>query len=136
MQRLIITLTIAISVVVPGGASAQWNVEPKSVTVDEVARWAEAKKMTAVDVNGEKTRATQGVIPGAVLLSSSSQYDSSELPANKNTKLVFYCASQMCSSSHAAARRAIELGYTDVAVLPAGITGWKSAGHATLKPNS
>ncbi|HTY57046.1 MAG TPA: hypothetical protein VMB26_17695 [Candidatus Binataceae bacterium] len=31
-------------------------------------------------------------------------------------------------ASHAAARRAVQAGYTDVSVMADGITGWKSAG--------
>jgi rhodanese-related sulfurtransferase len=36
-----------------------------------------------------------------------------------------------CGASHVAAERAIEAGYSDVAVLPDGIKGWKQAGQAT-----
>ena len=45
------------------------------------------------DANGWGLRSTAGVIPGAHLLSSDDKYDvAKELPANKNAKLVFYCA--------------------------------------------
>ena len=54
-----------------------------------------------------------------------------ELPADKNAKLVFYCANTMCKASEQAANRALEAGYVDVAVLPDGIMGWKSAGQKT-----
>jgi rhodanese-related sulfurtransferase len=91
---------------------------------------------TPVDANGKETRAKQGVIPGAVLLTSSSQYAVEELPKEKDAKLVFYCANEKCSASHKAAKRALENGYTDVAVLPEGIAGWKQAGQPTQKPNS
>lgn len=44
------------------------------------------------DANHPSTREHFGVIQGAHLLSSSDKYDvAKELPANKNTKLVFYC---------------------------------------------
>ncbi len=94
------------------------------------------KKATPIDANGKETRSSQGVIPGAVLLTSSSQYDIKELPADKDSKLVFYCANQKCGASHQAAKRAMENGYTNVAVLPEGISGWKQAGQPTAKPNS
>ena len=70
--------------------------------------------------------------PG-VLLSSSSEYKLTELPADKASKLVFYCANASCKASDAAARRAQDAGYT-VAVLQEGIMGWKKAGQATAKP--
>jgi hypothetical protein len=45
------------------------------------------------DANGWGLRSTAGVIPGAHLLTSDDKYDvAKELPANKNAKLVFYCA--------------------------------------------
>jgi rhodanese-related sulfurtransferase len=37
-------------------------------------------------------------------------------------------------ASHAAARRAVEAGYKDVAVMPDGIAGWNQAGKPTTKP--
>ena len=110
--------------------------EPKEVTVDQVVKWTQAKAAVPVDANGAETRTREGVIPGATLLSSSSQYTLSELPADKSARLVFYCANTRCGASHQAALRAIAAGYSDVSVLPAGIKGWKSAGQATSKPGS
>src|SRR5437660_1111754 len=49
-------------------------------------------KVQIFDADGDKTRDRFGVIPGAHLLSSPDKYDLSELPADKNAKLVFYCA--------------------------------------------
>lgn len=43
------------------------------------------------DANTPGVRARYGKIPGAKLLSSSSKYNVSKLPGDKNTKLVFYC---------------------------------------------
>lgn len=144
MKRILISLAVAASFVVPTAALAcdgdsahqAKAMEPAKATVAEVASWTKAKKAIPVDANGKETRSTQGVIPGAVLLTSSSQYDVKELPAEKDSKLVFYCANQKCGASHAAAKRAMENGYTNVAVLPDGITGWKQAGQPTAKPNT
>src|SRR5258708_35537343 len=45
------------------------------------------------DANPPSTRERFGVIPGAHLLSSHDKYDvATELPKDKSTKLVFYCA--------------------------------------------
>ncbi len=142
MKRLFLSLAVAASLVVPAtvlaceGGSHQASLEPRKVTVAEMAQWTKGKKATPIDANGKETRTKQGVIPGAVLLTSSSQYAVEELPKAKDTKLVFYCANDKCSASTAAAKRALENGYTDVAVLPEGIAGWKQAGQATQKPNS
>ena len=52
-----------------------------------------SSKVQVFDANHPSTRENFGVIAGAHLLSSSDNYDvAKELPADKNTKLVFYCA--------------------------------------------
>jgi hypothetical protein len=54
---------------------------------------APAQHPTVVDANGADFRAREGIIPGAVLLSGYKTYDvAKELPAAKDTPLVFYCA--------------------------------------------
>ncbi len=142
MKRTLLSLALAASFLpaaafaCDGAHSNQASIAPREATVAEVAQWTKAKQATPVDANGKNTRASEGVIPGAVLLTSSSEYSLAELPADKNSKLVFYCANERCGASHQAAARALENGYTNVAVLPAGIKGWKSAGQPTAKPNS
>jgi rhodanese-related sulfurtransferase len=37
-------------------------------------------------------------------------------------------------ASHQAAGRAVEAGYTDVAVLADGLKGWKDSGQPTAQP--
>jgi hypothetical protein len=49
----------------------------------------------AVDANVESFRKDNGVIPGAVLLSSSSQYAMNELPASPTSPLIFYCSNRL-----------------------------------------
>lgn len=143
MKRILFSLAVATSLIVPAAAFACEGeghqakaMEPVKATVAEVATWTKAKQAIPVDANGKETRTNQGVIPGAVLLTSSSQYAVTELPADKSSKLVFYCANQKCNASHAAAKRAMENGYTNVAVLPEGIAGWKQAGQPTAKANN
>ena len=54
---------------------------------------APSSKIQIFDANHPATRERFGVIPGAHMLSSYDNYDvAKELPADKNTKLVFYCA--------------------------------------------
>jgi rhodanese-related sulfurtransferase len=144
MKRTAALLSAALAFAVPSFAFAcdgmeghQAAAEPKAVTVEQVASLTKAKQATPVDANGDKTRTNEGVIPGAILLTSSMNFNAAkELPANKDSQLVFYCASEKCGASKQAARKAIDAGYTNVAVMPAGITGWKKAGQPTSKPNS
>ena len=102
------------------------------LTVDQVDGFmAKKSKIAIFDANSESTRKEKGVIPTATLLPSSSQYELSLLPSDKDTKLIFYCGSESCSASDTAAARAAENGYSDVCVLRAGIKGWKAAGKPT-----
>lgn len=79
------------------------------------------------DANGEATRTEIGTVPNAVLLASSENYDASVLPEDKSTKLVFYCGGPSCMAAPRAAAQAVNSGYEDVAVMRAGINGWKDA---------
>jgi rhodanese-related sulfurtransferase len=108
----------------------------KELSVSEVASLIQAKSATIVDANGTETRQQMGVVPGAVLLTNSHDYALSELPAAKDTKLVFYCGGTMCRASDSAAKRASQAGYADVSVMRAGIKGWKDAGQTTEMPRS
>jgi rhodanese-related sulfurtransferase len=62
-----------------------------SLTVDEVDAQLAAHQIVAVDCNDDMLRKKLGVLPGAVLVSDDESYAASELPADKATKLVFYC---------------------------------------------
>ncbi len=71
------------------GAAA--DVKIPSATVDDLDHWLAAKEAQAVDCNGDNTRKRAGVIPGAILVSDEEKFTASELPGDKQTKLVFYC---------------------------------------------
>jgi rhodanese-related sulfurtransferase len=102
--------------------------EIQTVSIDELDKLLASKACRAVDANGEGTRKKLGVIPGAVLLSDYDTFNPSELPADKATPLVFYCANENCGASHEAAGKARHAGHQDVRVLPDGIAGWVKAG--------
>ncbi|MBX9675113.1 MAG: rhodanese-like domain-containing protein [Methylotenera sp.] len=98
----------------------------KEISVNEVKQFVDskAKNVAIIDANNENAREDAGVVPSAILLTSYNKYALSELPADKNTTLVFYCYNSYCQASHAAAERAIEAGYKDARVMKAGIVGW------------
>jgi hypothetical protein len=73
-----------------GAASAEDSLQ--KMTVDEVDQAVAAKQVVAVDCNPESTRKRMGVVPGAILITDDASFAASELPADKTTKLVFYCA--------------------------------------------
>ena len=111
-------------------AAAEAKVDT-SVTVGQLAGWLDAGQARAVDANNAGTRHHMGTIPGAILLSQYRTYGLDELPADHQTKLVFFCANEQCGASHAAAGRAVLAGYTDVHVYKGGIAGWHNAGKPT-----
>ena len=65
--------------------------EIPALSMDEVQKGIEAKTLTAVDCNGDRTRKKMGTLPGAITVSDEESFAASELPADKGTKLVFYC---------------------------------------------
>lgn len=104
------------------------------LSVARVARLVRSGDAVAVDANRPEVRRRFGIVPSARLLTSSASYDvRAELPADKDTHLIFYCANTRCTASDVAARRAVEAGYTNVHVMRAGIMGWQEAGQRTAE---
>lgn len=58
------------------------------------------------------------------------------LPADQRATLVFYCANELCTASHDAARAALTLGYAHTFVMPAGFFGWKKSGRPVVRPDA
>ena len=50
-------------------------------------------------------------------------FTAEDLPARRDAKLIFYCEGDPCHASRRAADRAVRLGYSDVSIMPAGLTG-------------
>ena len=75
-------------------------------------------------------------VPGAAHLPSQ-ELEPGDLPPDHDAPLVFYCSGPLCRRAPQAARRAIALGYRDVRVLSAGISGWMAEALPTepAEPN-
>ena len=101
------------------------------LSIEEVARRIEAGEAVPVDANGAGTRQQMGTLPGARLLTSSGSFQASELPEDRDTCLVFYCANSHCNASEGAADRARDQGFSNVNVMRAGIAGWVESGQET-----
>jgi rhodanese-related sulfurtransferase len=80
--------------------------------------------ITVIDVNARQSW-LKARVPGAINLTP--DFDEAELPKDRAAPLVFYCSNPLCRKAPIAARRAGKLGYTDVRVMSAGITGWVDA---------
>ena len=117
----------------PAATAGSEEIEVGELSVADLAGLLEDEnaKVAVLDSNGDKTRKQFGKIPNATLLSDYKKFDKSELPREKDAKLVFYCSNTQCGASHASAGVAMSEGYKDVNILPAGIMGWKEAGQKT-----
>ena len=117
----------------PEDAAAAKAADVPVMSIDEVAVRLASGTCRVVDANGAQLRKDVGVIPNAVLLSDYESYSLKELPEDKTTPLVFYCANEQCDASHVATRRARSAGYERVHVLAVGILGWAKAGRSVDK---
>lgn len=97
-------------------------------TLDSVTlhRRMQNERLVIFDVNSD-TSWREARVPGARHLDPKT-FAADELPADRNQALVFYCSNPLCRKAPLAARRALKLGYDNVQVLSAGISGWLAAG--------
>lgn len=114
-----------------GGASgAESTAAFAVVTVEDVAAGIApdaSPRLAVFDANDRETY-DAGHVPGATWV----HYDSVSaevLPADTAAPLVFYCGGPSCGAAPTAAETAVSLGYTNVAVMRAGISGWREAGQ-------
>ncbi len=89
-------------------------------------------KVTVIDVNGSASYAN-GHVPSAIDFQANADALAAKLPAAKDALVVAYCGGPQCSAYKAAAKKATELGYTNVKHLSAGISGWKAANETLEK---
>ena len=110
-------------------AYANWN----KITLTEMEVLLEKKPETGgymlVDSRPE-LKYLSSHLPWAISMPWQDMKDMlTELPADKNTKLVFYCGGLKCDLSQKAAELAVANGYSNVFVFVEGEPGWKAAGH-------
>jgi rhodanese-related sulfurtransferase len=111
-------------------AASAYAGELKDITISDLKTAIEAKKVTLIDVNGTDSW-SQKHIPGAIDFQLNKEKLAQLLPKDKDALVVAYCGGPACSAYLAAAKEAKKLGYTNVQHLPAGISGWVSAGEKT-----
>lgn len=78
-----------------------------------------------IDSRPYQPKYVNGHIPTAVNIPDS-KFDQMKdtLPKDKNALLIFYCGGFECKLSHKSAKKAEEMGYTNVKVFAAGYPGW------------
>jgi len=102
------------------------------ISVADAAKLSKAGKVVMIDANGDNVRKEQGVVPGARLLASYSEFNAESLKVSKSDTLVFYCYNQKCGAAPTAAKMARKQGFK-AKVMHAGIIGWKKAGQPVKK---
>lgn len=100
------------------------------ISHDELKKAIEEKKVTVIDVNGSDSY-KKGHIPSAINFETAKNDLASKLPQDKDALVVAYCGNEQCGAYAAAAKKAKELGYTNVKHYSKGIAGWKKAGEKT-----
>lgn len=85
--------------------------------------------VTVIDVNSRQSWLSARV-PGALSLDPVA-YSETDLPSARDSILVFYCSGLLCRKAPNAARRASDMGYRNIRVMSAGISGWLGASLPT-----
>ena len=82
--------------------------------------------MVIIDSRPKRKKYDKGHVATAISIPDS-QFNkfSDQLPQDKNKPLVFYCGGLKCPLSHKSAKKAFDIGYTNVKVFSAGYPAWK-----------
>lgn len=100
----------------------------RTISPKDLLERIEAGAMSVFDLNARSSWESARV-PGARHLTP--EFEPGDLPADLTRPLAFYCSNPLCRKAPHAAKRAKQLGHSDVVVLSAGISGWMSAGLPT-----
>jgi rhodanese-related sulfurtransferase len=105
----------------------------EDVSIKDLKKAIEEKKVTVIDVNGTESYA-EGHIPTAIDFEAKKDKLKDLLPKEKDALIVAYCGGPQCGAYKSAVKAATALGYTNVKHMSAGIAGWKKAGEKLEKP--
>jgi rhodanese-related sulfurtransferase len=111
------------------GFPAYMKVPGNYAAVD--AEWMKAQldknaDMAVVDSRPKRKKYDKGHLPKAISLPDMYfDKEKDKLPAEKDKPLVFYCGGFKCKLSHKSAKKALDMGYTNVKVFAAGYPAWK-----------
>lgn len=97
----------------------------KTIAPEDLNELIRNGRAVVIDVNAPLGWNTARV-PGSINLDPL-KYAEGELPQSKDEMLVFYCSNFMCRKAPNAARRARQMGYRNIRVMSAGISGWLAA---------
>ncbi len=121
-------LAFALSLLAASAMAAEYP----DISIADLKTAIAEKKVVVIDVNGSDSYKA-GHVPGAIDFDSKGDTLATALPADKGALVVAYCGGPSCNAYKAAAKKATELGYTNVKHLSAGISGWKNANESLEK---
>ena len=97
----------------------------KTISPTELHELMQRQQITVVDVNSPQSW-LKAHVPKAINLDPA-HFTDSELAPDKHLSIVFYCSNPLCRKAPNAAKRAKRMGYSNVLVMSAGISGWLTA---------
>ena len=106
-----------------------WLMGLKTISPAALHQKTQSGQIVVFDVNSPSSW-TNTRVPGARNVDPV-DYKDTDLPADRGSELVFYCSNPMCRKAPNAARRAKQMGYENVRVMSAGISGWLSSNLPT-----
>jgi rhodanese-related sulfurtransferase len=131
MRRSLKNLIAAASLVSATALMGAASVAPE-VSLNDLKNIVASKSATIIDANSAETY-DKGHIPGAVNFAKNEKNFASILPKDKNAPIVAYCGGPMCTAWEDPAKKAKELGYTNIKHFKGGIKGWKDSGQEMAK---
>lgn len=144
LKRLTLLATLAMGALAPAAMlsvsplSAQSALQPKDGWYKTLADFTAVRPQVEIPPRNDvmiidsRPAARQfdpGHIPGAINIPDT-QFEKmiDRLPADKATRLIFYCGGLDCMLSHNSAFKAEKLGYASIMVYAEGMPDWKSRG--------
>ena len=106
-----------------------WLMGLKNISPADLHQRLQHGQLSVFDVNSHDSW-VKAHVPGAKNLDPV-DFKGTDLPTDKSSSLVFYCSNPMCRKAPNAARRAKQMGYANVQVMQAGISGWLSSNLPT-----
>lgn len=108
--------------------------EPATLTLEQVEKKLGAPGVFLFDAN-PKEFYEHGHLPGARWVKFDA-VTADVLPPDRAATLIFYCANELCTASHSAAKSALALGYASTFLMPQGFIGWKKSGRQVVRPDA
>jgi rhodanese-related sulfurtransferase len=109
-------------------------IHPKKITAEKLKSYLD-KRIKFFLIDGRGSPYFEETIPGAVMIMEEEvEFKKHLLPADKNMKIVAFCAGNGCKASERLCINLMKYGYVNVENLPGGFPDWKGKGFPTIVP--